>query len=465
MTMLDINGKSPSEIVKILSEKQLDIPLWEKIKRDYEPKLHRINFDKTGREDKVRSSGRVDRASRIHIGLEKLLTARMSEFMFALPVKRIYHNIEDNPTRQEIAKAMEAIYKYARIDTENKKRAVAYFASCEVFTVWYTVKSPNARYGFPSEYKLKCRSFSPMDDVDLYPLFDEYGDMLAMSMQYTRKDGIEEHTYFEAYTDSFHRKWERKGGEWEEISSEDIVIVGKIPGVYISRPQPIYDGLSHIREEIEYTLSRNSDTIAYNSAPILKIVGQLSGVENKGETQRVYRLENGGNIEYVSWSQAIEALRYHVSTLLNVFWSQGQMPDISFEQMKSLGNIGYDARQTLLTDAHLKVGDESGPWIEALERETNVIKAFLKQMNTEWASEIDEIEVEHIISPFIQNDEANEIKKWTTANGGKPVVSQLESIQNLGISQDPQKTLEQINAEAAQASAMQMQSAFGGAYE
>ena len=41
---------------------------------------------------------------------------------------------------------------------------------------------------------------------------------------------------------------------------------------------------------------------------------------------------------------------------------QAQMPDISFENMKSLGNIGYDSRRTLLTDAHLKIGEESGPW-------------------------------------------------------------------------------------------------------
>jgi hypothetical protein len=120
------------------------------------------------------------------------------------------------------------------------------------------------------------------------------------------------------------------------------------------------------------------------------------------------------------------------------------MPDISFEKMSSLGNIGYDARQTLLTDAHLKVGDEAGTWIELFERETNVIKAFLKQMNTAWASEIDNVEVEHVITPFIQQDEAAEIKKWQDACGGKAVMSQREAIVNLGFSNNPDRTLEQI---------------------
>ena len=78
-------------------------------------------------------------------------------------------------------------------------------------------------------------------------------------------------------------------------------------------------------------------------------------------------MEQGGDVSYVSWSQAIEAVKYHVETLLRLFWMQSQIPDISFDNLTKLGNIGYDARKTLLTDAHLKVGDESGSWIELLD--------------------------------------------------------------------------------------------------
>ena len=105
--------------------------------------------------------------------------------MFAIIPRRIYHNIEGNKTRQQIANAIEAIYKNARIGSENIKRGNAYFASCEIFTIWYAVKSPNSLYGFNSQYKLKCKTDSPMDGCKLYPLFDEYGDMLAMSIAYT----------------------------------------------------------------------------------------------------------------------------------------------------------------------------------------------------------------------------------------------------------------------------------------
>lgn len=439
-------------IINDLKEKSVCVPSWDVLLRAYEPKLHEIVTDTVTRKDKIRKDGTKEDASRIYIGLEKLLTKRMAEFMFAIPVKRIYHNIEGSDTRQQIAKTIEAIYKYARIDSENIKRGNAYFASCEIFTIWYVVEKPNTLYGFNSKYKLKCKTYSPMDGVKLYPLLDELDDMLAMSFEYKKRVKDEEITYFETYTADRHYKWQQQGSGWEAVGTAEQIELMKIPGVYAFRPVPIYHGLTRIRKELEYTLSRNSDVIAYNAAPVIKIAGQIKGEEDKGESRRIYRVENGGDVSYVSWSQAIEALKYHVETLLKLYWMQSQMPDVSFDNMKSLGNIGYDARQMLLTDAHLKVGDESGAWIEFFEREASVIKEFLKYMNTSWKNEIDDIEIEHIITPFIQQDEDATADRLLKLNGGKPVMSQLESIQQAGYSNDAQATLEQIQKEEATAS-------------
>jgi len=448
--MVDIQNillQNANKAVNSLRKKSIEIPSWPKLLKEYEPKFHRITHDFITRRDKVRKNNTIDKAARIPFGLERLLTRRMSEFMFATPVRRLYHNINGIERRREIAKAIEAVYKVARIDTENIKRANLFFSTCELFTLWYTVKRRNSVYGFDSDYKLKCKTFSPMDGTHLYPLIDEYGDMAAMSVEYYVQSGLMRHYYFETYTDARHIKWHLDGSDWQEVENTEISFIGKIPGVYVYRSQPIWDGLCPLREEIEYTMSRNSDVIAYNSAPVLKVAGQVKGTEDKGETRRIYRVENGGDVSYVSWTQAIDALKYHVSTLLNMYWSLAQMPDISFDNMKDLGNIGFDARQTLLTDAHLKVGDEAGTWIEALEREGNVIKAFLKLMRPEWADDLDAIDIEHVITPFIQNNASTEADRVLKLNGNKPIMSHLESIRYMGYSTDPESTLRQIQEE------------------
>lgn len=437
------NLSNSSDIIKALKHKNIGVPSWSELVDNYEPTRHAIVNDNATRRDKIKADGRVEKASRIYLGLEKLLTNRMSEFTFAIPVKRVYSNTEDKKA-QDIAKAIESVYKHARIDAENLRRAKEYYAACEILTVWYVVPKKHKLYGFESGYKLKCKTYSPMNGARLYPLFDEYGDMIAMSIEYDVRIADETTTYFETYTADRFVKWKMDGMKDFVKLEEKPNPIGKIPCAYMYRPEPIYGGLSYIRNEIEYTLSRNSDTIAYNSAPILKISGGMQGDEKKGESKRVYRVESGGDVSYVSWAQSIEALKYHVNTLVQQFWAQSQMPDISFENMKSLGNIGFDARQTLLTDAHLKVGDEQGAWIEFFERETNIIKAFLQQMNINNFKDVEDVEVEHIITPFIQNDERDTIERLVTANGGKPILSQLEAIKLAGYSSDPESTLKTI---------------------
>lgn len=154
-------------------------------------------------------------------------------------------------------------------------------------------------------------------------------------------------------------------------------------------------------------------------------------------------MENGGDVSYVSWNQSVDALKYNVDMLVRLIFMQSQMPDISFENMKDLGSIGYEARQTLFTDAHLRIGEEAGIWEEFLERECNVIKAFLGQMNVKWKDELDSINVEHIITPYVQSDEKQEIEKWLEANGGKPLIGHTESVRKAGLSSNPEAVHEE----------------------
>jgi hypothetical protein len=102
----------------------------------------------------------------------------------------------------------------------------------------------------------------------------------------------------------------------------------------------------------------------------------------------------------------------------------------------------------LFSDAHLKCGDESSIYEEMLEREYNVIKAFLAQMNTSWKSSIDELEIEPEITPFTINDEKTMIEMFVTATGNKPIMAQKTAIKKAGLVDDADAELKQINDES-----------------
>lgn len=99
-----------------------------------------------------------------------------------------------------------------------------------------------------------------------------------------------------------------------------------------------------------------------------------------------------------------------------------------------------------------------------LEREANILKEFLRLMDTTTAQLLDSLDVEHIITPYIQNDEKASIERRLLANGGKPIESQLESIQRFGESRNALETLEQIRRdELAQRDAERMVDLFTSA--
>jgi len=79
-----------------------------------------------------------------------------------------------------------------------------------------------------------------------------------------------------------------------------------------------------------------------------------------------------------------------------------------------------------------------------------VIKEFLGKINTGWTDILNDLEVEHIITPFIQNDESAEIEKITKATQ-KPVMSQKTGIQLLGMVDDVDAEYKQLQTEEERA--------------
>ena len=445
--ILNSTELSTGEKVSALKEKTISVPVWGGrygLVQQYDPTKHPV-MNKQKYPDIVSDDG-VEYVTRVTCDLQRLAVKRMTELCCGIPVKRVYK--PENDTQKEIASIIETVFDRNRINSVNVERLNMLFAGCEVMTLWYAVESKNNLYGFDSPLKFRCRNFSPMFGDDLYPLFDEYGDMIAMSVSYTRKVGKKSVQYLDAYTATKHVKYSNEGGEWGEVENENIT-VGKIPAVYIYRPTPIWEDTSKTVYEIEWALSRNGNYLRKNSKPIFVVLADEiikfgdEKDENK-EFRAVQQYPKGSTAQYVTWQQAIENLKFYVSELRSMFFTQLQLPDWSYEKMSQQALSG-ESRKQLFIDAQMKVNDESGRLLEAFDREINVIKAFLKiALPERYRNEIDALKVETKITPFSITDTKETVDMLMTANGGEPIMSQRESIEELGISDDVDKTLEEI---------------------
>ena len=458
--IIDRQNRRPGDIIADLKNKTIDIPAWGTLEKEYNPRKHPVYTDRDYR-DKVRR-GKVERMTRITYSIQKQAVKRMKELMFTIPVKRRYTATTDG--EKTAAAIMEAVFKRNRIDALNLKRAHKLFASCEMATIWFAQMQDCAYAGHPSKLKLRCRTFSPLDGDALYPLFDEYDDMIALSVEYSRMRGTERVTYFDAYTDTAHYRWVNRGNGWEEDMEPEPISIGKIAGVYIHRPLPIWEDQSDNGYELEWTQSRQGNYLRKNSRPTWVIYSdsqQAAASQRIGGKQEpaddnagrnVLRYGKDDKAGYATWAQATDALKLHTEELRRNIHTTLQLPDMSMEQMKATPMSG-EARKMLFIDCQMKVTDEKGDWLEFFDRETNVVRAFCKAMYPELAADFDTLVVESVITPFQINDRSQQIKDMSDGTGGKAIISRRTAIRELDLVPEEEIESEEQRIEADETAA------------
>ncbi len=449
-------GRKPEDIIADLCSCSKDVPSWNELVKLYDENNHPIKSDPTLRPaEKLGEDGQRDVPAKICYQAEKIAVRRMAQMAFSIPVKRVYSTTNEN--EKSFANAIENVYKAVRIDGVNMKRMKAYFASSEMATVWYVTDSDgekHEKYGFPTSARIRCKSYSPMpskmskiSQADIYPLFDDTGDMIALSFKYSVNVGGNDIEKFDCFTAHHAYYWTNGDNGWVVEDKENVT--GKILASYISSPSVIYDGIQDFRNEIEFSNSRESDVVKKNCSPIVVVSGELVGAPPvNGRGREAYQLKNGGNVSLLNPAMSADQVKTHINTQKEFISEITQMPNLSMENIKGLGAMSGEARKTLLADAHLKVGEESHDIIWFLDREFSVIKSILASINQSWKPLVNRVTCDHIITPFTQNDQTAQTDRLAKRVDTK-LLSRRSAIEQFDDVADVDEELKRINEEAA----------------
>lgn len=420
----------------------------EKVQRELNPAKHEI-FNKTKRPDKTvvedvpgsttgETRTRTEYKARIAFALQKFIVRIAAQFLFGNPVKIL--SIHD---QSELADQLEKALKKILIDNKeislNKRIARAVMSSLEVAEHWYAVESskPHNRYGFPSKFKIRSSIWSPLNGDSLYPLFDETGDMIAFSREYTVEKQEKKFTYFETYTAEEKVIWVNEGKEWVELSRVPNPI-GKIPVVYSNQEETEWSDGQWIIERLETLASNHADTNDYHSSPKILVSGKILSFAAKGESGAILEMEQGGEAKYMSWDNAPESVRMEWSNLLEMLSTITQTPKAFFESLDNKAGTaisGVGLKMKFLS-AHLKVEDKKEIFDSHIVRRYSIISSLIGEINNALKPAIDETEFEPEITPYMIGDETALISNLSTATGGKPVMSQRTAIEALGYAKD-----------------------------
>ena len=387
---------------------------------------------------------------RLPLGLQRLITERAVAFSFGNPVK-VTADTDENTTEADVFAAIKSVLRWAKITSHDRQMARSVFTTTEVAELWYTQEETNKYYGFDSSFRLRCALFSPSKGDKLYPYFNEVGDMIAFSREFTIDDGNKSTLYFETWTAESYTKW-KQDGDWVVVEGfPKVNPIGKIPVIYARQEETEWNSVQPLIERLETLLSNFGDTNDYHASPKLFLTGDIRGFAKKGESGAVIEGEPGATAQYISWQQAPESVKLEIETLLRMIHTITQTPDISFDSVKGM-NVSGVSLKLMFMDAHLKVQSKSEIFDEYMQRRLSVIRAFLKKMNSKdakFGEACDTITMYAELQPYMINDQASLINMLLLANGQKPIMSQKTAISELDWVADPDAELEQINKESA----------------
>ncbi len=472
------NSDEISKAIEELKSKRIsESPDIESIKKEIDPNQHKV-MDETIRKDKMvkadegetadagtkivsTSSGRkeipmkYEKVSRVALAYQDIIVSRAVAFLFGFPVEYVIESEDKNELA--VQKAVERIFHDNKEKFFNWNIATELFSFTEVAELWFPVEleKEHNTYGFPTKFKLRVIPLKPSEDMQLFPYFDETKNMLAFSRYYKVKESDKDVEYFETYTDAIIYKF-RKETDWEIAENYPIEnIIGKIPIIYAAQKEKEWAKVQNIIESDEELRSNFSDINKYHASPTIFVKGKILGFAKKGEAGKVIEGDEKTEAKYMEWSQASESVKTEHEMNREDIFALTQTPDVSFNNVKSLGNLGVAAQKMIFFDAHLKVKKKEEIIGEYLQRRVNVVKAFIAQFNNALSEACDNAIITPEITPYMMGDEQEKTNVITTAVSSG-IMSRRTAIKELGKVTDEQKEYDNILEEERLANTLQM---------
>lgn len=447
--------------------------------KEYNPKqhdIHNINErpDKLISDDQGNLTGKV-KVSRLSIPEQKRIVLMAASFLGS-------PELASNPSpglESDLFTVIQAIFDNNKLDYEFKDITKKTMSERECAELWYTQNAePDYWEGTPMEgakFKLRMRTISPSLGDTLYPVYDNFGDMIAFGRYYETVETVantisqtDKICHFDIYTNDrfyFMAKGEKEttwkfnydpaGNEYDEegniitASTQKGIpnLIGKIPVIYYSQPATEWHDVQEMIDRLEKKISNHADTNDYYDSPIVKAKGKVEGFSAKGEAGKVLQMDEGADASYLTYDSLPESMKMELDNLTKFINTYTHTPDISFESVSGLGHFSGIALKMFFMDAHLKAADKEALFGMGVKRRINYLKTAISVINNKFKPAM-----KLIISPkftyFLPKDTDAEVA--TLVKAYTAGIISLESAVKLNpLVEDAINELELIKAETA----------------
>lgn len=453
----------PDKVIAKIREQSKDNAKIKEFQKEYKENDRTIRDTQVARvqKDKPLGESKTVKAVRIPIKFAKKIVTTATAFEVGKPVTLI-GSIEN-----DLSKLFHQIWKANRIDSKIAELVRLKKSETQSAIQFYVADlKPESilgkillKLGFKSQAKeIKSKVLDNTKGI-MTPYFDGTGNMILFMWEYKAKDSVsgKEVNHVEIWDPvKFYYLNDAAGGKVAVISSLPHGF-DRIPIVYVSQDEPEWFDVKEMIDRLEVSLSKLGASNDYSAYPILQIFGKLTSVLDKDEAGKSLQFDmiqddegkmHHGEAKFLESSQATQSVKLELDTLKAFIYSISHTPDLSFDNVKGLGNVSGVALKLLFLDAVIKATMNEGENRTMIERIVNVIlSGITKTTNTTLATEGQSLYFDIAFNSIIPDDvqtASDIIVKLKDAG----LLSTQTAIKLLDMVENPVAELEQIKAEA-----------------
>ncbi len=405
------------------------------------------------RDDKTVGTGenqRLIETWKLVVPFQKKIVNLATAFLFGSKVNLVLDS-EENESTKKAFRALKRVWKKCKLDYHNRELARTVFSETRAAELFYIEK-------LAEEKKIRALLLSKKKGDDIYPHFNEYGNLVAFTRKYKVKSGdgktVER---VDIYTDEYVYQAIKGENDWEVTKEPNLI--KKIPVIYYEQEAAEWSDVQSLIERVEDLISKTADTNDYFASPAVVSKGKLKTAPEKGEVGKFFQLlpekVDGkpfyGDLEYLTWDSAPENIKQEYDILKDLINYMTASPDLSFNNVKGVSDLSGIAMKFMFFDSILKAQNKEEIFGEGLERRINLLKQIMSVANVNDAGALKELEISVEFQEALPENIQEMVEMLSVAVGGKPVISQEGAVKRNPMVENAEKEIENLKEESKQA--------------
>ena len=409
--------------------------------------------------DKAIGEGKISKMVKIYLNHAQNIVETLSAFVIGKAVTLIPSENND------LAKLVKQIWRVNRIDSKLLEATILKLSETQVAMQFYIVDSGetsllNKVLAF---LKLKAQAkeikAKVLDNTKgiMTPYFDVSGNMVAFMWEYKNTVNGKDVNNVEIWD---AEKYYYLNDELSGLAFASNPLphgFDRIPIVYDSQPEPQWYTVKSPIDRNELALSKLGDANDYSGHPILITEGIVNGMPTKEESGKHFNIpikidpetqkEVKGSVSFLEATTAPEANKLELDKLEDAIAYGSGVPNLSFEKLKSLGNVAEKTVKLMFLATDIKASLKQMETRTFIERCLNIIiSGVTKTTNTAMATEGKALYYDIQFNSILPSDIKETVDTLSVAVAGK-LMSRKTSIGILDLVEDVEAELALIEEE------------------